>query len=54
MEYLMDNVPNTFSSLFMAYTVVWLILGGYIFSLVFRLRRLEAADKEHRSENNND
>jgi len=48
----MENVPNTFGSLFMAYTAVWLILGGYILSLVFRLRKLEATDKEQRSENN--
>ncbi|MCB0310886.1 MAG: CcmD family protein [Bdellovibrionales bacterium] len=37
----MEQVPNTFSSLFWGYTVIWLILGGYILSLGKRLTRLE-------------
>lgn len=33
--------PDTFPDLFWSYTVVWLMLGLYIVSLGFRVRRLE-------------
>jgi CcmD family protein len=37
----MDTVPNTFPALFAGYTVIWVLLVGYIFCLGFRVRRLE-------------
>lgn len=37
----MDSVPNTFSSLFLGYSVIWGILCVYIFSLVRRVQKLE-------------
>lgn len=37
----MEAVPNTFPSLFWAYTVFWALLAAYIFSLARRLDRLE-------------
>ncbi|MBX7142894.1 MAG: CcmD family protein [Oligoflexia bacterium] len=37
----METVPDTFPSLFWGYAVIWCLLGAYIVSLGFRLRRLE-------------
>lgn len=35
------NVPDTFGYLFLGYSVIWIVLAGYIISLVIRLNRLE-------------
>lgn len=37
----METVPNTFPSLFWGYAVIWVLLGGYIFSLGRRLAKIE-------------
>lgn len=37
----METVPDTFPSLFWGYSVIWMLLGGYIVSLGFRLRKIE-------------
>lgn len=36
----MDSVPDTFPSLFVGYTVIWAILGAYIFMLGRKVDRL--------------
>jgi len=46
---MIEQVPNTFPSLFWAYTAVWLILGFYMFSLIHRLGKLEDAQKKKSS-----
>lgn len=42
----MDAVPNTFPSLFWGYTVIWLVLAAYLFSMLRRLSRLEKSLQE--------
>lgn len=37
----MNEVPNTFPSLFLGYSVIWGIVVVYLFSLVRRLGKLE-------------
>lgn len=37
----MDTVPNTFPSLFFAYTIVWGLMAWMVWSSFHRLRRLE-------------
>lgn len=37
----MDSVPDTFPSLFWAYTVIWTLLSGYLVFLGWKLCRLE-------------
>ena len=37
----MQEVPNTFPSLFLAYSAVLFIIGAYVFSLVRRVHKLE-------------
>jgi CcmD family protein len=41
----MDTVPNTFPALFAGYTVIWVLLIGYMFCLGYRVRRLEKKHK---------
>lgn len=38
--------PDTFPSLFWAYTAVWILLGGYILILGVRMRKVEARLRE--------
>lgn len=47
----MDSVPNTFDSLFIGYSILWLIICVYIFSL---LKRLSALEKKVQSKINGD
>ncbi len=35
----MEQVPNTFPDLFFGYTVIWLILAGYILKIWLKLAR---------------
>ena len=35
------TVPDTFPTLFAAYTVLWVLIIGYVLYLARRLRRLE-------------
>ncbi len=37
----MEQVPDTFSSLFFGYAAFWIILGVYVLSLGRRVSRLE-------------
>ena len=37
----MEQVPNTFPSLFIGYTVFWALLALYLLSLGVRLARVE-------------
>ncbi|MDC0358964.1 CcmD family protein [Oligoflexia bacterium] len=37
----MESVPNTFPSLFWAYTIVWCLIALYVFSLARRVSKLE-------------
>ncbi|MBN8548673.1 MAG: CcmD family protein [Deltaproteobacteria bacterium] len=37
----MEIVPNTFPSLFWGYSVIWVLLCLYVFSLARRMRNLE-------------
>lgn len=50
----METTPDTFPSLFWGYTVIWGILGFYIFSLLKRVGNLEKAAEEKSSENDED
>lgn len=43
----MNSVPDTFPSLFVGYTVIWVILVVYILSLGRRLSKLERR-QEHK------
>jgi CcmD family protein len=36
-----DLLPDTFPSLFWSYTITWLILAAYIWSLGARISRIE-------------
>ena len=38
---LMETVPDTFLDLFWGYTVMWLCILGYLFSLVRRMGKVE-------------
>jgi CcmD family protein len=44
----METIPDTFPSLFGGYTVLWLILGCYIFTLIRRVAKLEKLAEEKR------
>ena len=46
----MQEVPNTMPGLFIAYSVIWLILAGYILSLGARLRKLEKRRDIHNAD----
>lgn len=48
----METVPNTFDSLFAGYTVIWVLLVGYMFCLAFRVRRLEKRSSDSSGANN--
>lgn len=37
----MNEVPNTFQSLFVGYSAIWAILVLYLFTLVRRISKLE-------------
>lgn len=43
MNELVEAVPNTFPALFMAYSLVWLLLSVYIYTMGRKLKRLEDA-----------
>jgi len=49
---MIETAPNTFPSLCAAYTVLWLILGGYIFSLMRRIAKLEKKLEERQLKSN--
>ena len=42
----MDTVPNTFPSLFAAYTAIWCLLVMYVISLGKRVSKLEGNDDD--------
>ncbi|MCB0340062.1 MAG: CcmD family protein [Bdellovibrionales bacterium] len=46
----MEQTPDTFSALFAAYSVIWVLITLYVYSLGRRLSRLENKTDSH-SEN---
>lgn len=44
----METVPNTFPSLFWGYTVIWVLVVAYVWTLGQRLKKLEARQPEEK------